>query len=174
MLRRGQLVAFPTETVYGLGANALDESAVLKIFEFKGRPLTGAVFHSLLASAGLLVVYVCLLTFSGLVALAPFADPLIVHVPDVAHAVKLAQFSSDEERSTFETLANAFWPGPLTLVVRADKKIPLKGETCQSSCSANPRTDPKADGVLAQSLLALGWWDFDRQCSRQHMTCSLR
>ena len=40
MLRKGQLVSFPTETVYGLGANALDENAVLKIFEAKGRPLT--------------------------------------------------------------------------------------------------------------------------------------
>ena len=42
-LRAGGLVAFPTETVYGLGANALDESAVLSIFEAKGRPLTDPV-----------------------------------------------------------------------------------------------------------------------------------
>jgi L-threonylcarbamoyladenylate synthase len=40
LLRAGQLVAFPTETVYGLGANALDENAVVKIFEAKGRPRT--------------------------------------------------------------------------------------------------------------------------------------
>ena len=40
-LRSGGLVAFPTETVYGLGANALDEAAVRRIFEYKGRPLTG-------------------------------------------------------------------------------------------------------------------------------------
>jgi tRNA threonylcarbamoyl adenosine modification protein (Sua5/YciO/YrdC/YwlC family) len=40
MLRAGKLVAFPTETVYGLGANALDEEAVLDIFRVKGRPLT--------------------------------------------------------------------------------------------------------------------------------------
>jgi len=40
LLRSGQLVAFPTETVYGLGANALDPAAVQKIFEAKGRPLT--------------------------------------------------------------------------------------------------------------------------------------
>ena len=40
LLRAGRLVAFPTETVYGLGANALDEAAVRRIFEAKGRPLT--------------------------------------------------------------------------------------------------------------------------------------
>ena len=49
-LRNGQLVSFPTETVYGLGANALDADACLKIFESKGRPLTDPLIvhvHSL-------------------------------------------------------------------------------------------------------------------------------
>lgn len=40
MLRAGRCVAFPTETVYGLGANALDEAAVRSVFTFKGRPLS--------------------------------------------------------------------------------------------------------------------------------------
>ena len=40
LIRAGELVAFPTETVYGLGANALDAAAVAKIFELKGRPAT--------------------------------------------------------------------------------------------------------------------------------------
>ena len=43
LLRAGRLVAFPTETVYGLGANALDEAAVARIFEAKGRPSTSPV-----------------------------------------------------------------------------------------------------------------------------------
>lgn len=81
LLRAGSIVAFPTETVYGLGARADDSHAVRRIFEAKGRPAT---------------------------------NPLIVHVTDVAAAQKLAaDFPSQAER-----LAKAFWPGPLTLVLK--------------------------------------------------------
>lgn len=81
LLREGQLVAIPTETVYGLGARADDSSAVRKIFEAKGRPAT---------------------------------NPLIVHVADVDAARALvAEFPPEAER-----LAQAFWPGPLTLVCK--------------------------------------------------------
>lgn len=80
-LRAGLLVAFPTETVYGLGGNALDSDAVARIFAAKGRPPS---------------------------------NPLIVHVADVGAARALAA----EWPAAAETLANAFWPGPLTLVVR--------------------------------------------------------
>lgn len=79
LLRDGQLVAFPTETVYGLGGDATNGEAVARIFAAKGRP-----------------------SF----------NPLIVHVPDVASAEKIGQFSQLAAR-----LARAFWPGPLTLVV---------------------------------------------------------
>jgi L-threonylcarbamoyladenylate synthase len=79
-LRRGGLVAFPTETVYGLGANALDERAVAGIFEAKGRP-----------------------SF----------DPLIVHLAEPAEAWRLAGKVPEPARQ----LAQAFWPGPLTLVL---------------------------------------------------------
>ncbi|WGH79677.1 L-threonylcarbamoyladenylate synthase [Jannaschia ovalis] len=82
LLRRGGLVAFPTETVYGLGALATDGRAVARIFAAKGRP-----------------------SF----------NPLIVHVPDLAAAERLAVFDPLARR-----LAAAFWPGPLTLV------LPLK------------------------------------------------
>lgn len=85
-LRSGELVALPTETVYGLAANALDSIACAKIFEAKSRPLT---------------------------------DPLIVHVPGLADAAKIANFSLLATK-----LANAFWPGPLTLVVPRTRKIP--------------------------------------------------
>jgi L-threonylcarbamoyladenylate synthase len=80
LLRAGQLVAFPTETVYGLGADATNADAVSRIFEIKGRPAT---------------------------------DPLIVHVLDSAAASGVAQSWNDLAQS----LADRFWPGPLTLVL---------------------------------------------------------
>jgi L-threonylcarbamoyladenylate synthase len=90
-LKRGGLVAFPTETVYGLGAHALDASAVLSIFEAKGRPLT---------------------------------DPVIVHVLDRQSALPLIQFDGSAAVETvFEHLATEFWPGPLTLVLRANPQL---------------------------------------------------
>lgn len=87
LLRAGRLVAFPTETVYGLGANALDRSAVERIFDAKGRPKT---------------------------------SPLIVHVASIEMARSLAL----EWPDAAERLAQAFWPGPLTLVVRKQPCIP--------------------------------------------------
>ncbi len=87
ILRRGGLVAFPTETVYGLGANALDPAAIARIFAAKGRPAN---------------------------------NPLIVHVADVASARELvADWPENAER-----LAAAFWPGPLTLVLRKSARVP--------------------------------------------------
>ena len=81
VLRAGGLVAFPTETVYGLGADAANPSALRRLFEVKGRPVDHPV-----------IVHV---------ARAAQLDELGRDVPDVAHV-----------------LAGAFWPGPLTLVVR--------------------------------------------------------
>ncbi len=87
VLRAGGLVAFPTETVYGLGANALDVAAVRRVFSAKGRPAF---------------------------------NPLIVHAPDRNAAAALAA----EWTQTAERLAQVFWPGPLTLVVRKVETIP--------------------------------------------------
>ena len=87
LIRAGRLVAFPTETVYGLGANALDTAAVERIFAAKGRPKT---------------------------------SPLIVHVASIDMARDLAL----EWPGRAETLARAFWPGPLTLVVRKRPIVP--------------------------------------------------
>jgi len=78
-LARGDIVAFPTETVYGLGANALDGAAVAQVFAAKERPRF---------------------------------NPLIVHVPDLAAAERHAVFDA-----TARKLAQAFWPGPLSLVL---------------------------------------------------------
>jgi L-threonylcarbamoyladenylate synthase len=79
MIRSGALVAFPTETVYGLGADATNGEAVARVFAAKGRP-----------------------TF----------NPLIVHVASFEQAVTIGSFSA-----TARLLTEAFWPGPLTLVV---------------------------------------------------------
>jgi L-threonylcarbamoyladenylate synthase len=78
-IRDGVLVAFPTETVYGLGADAWNDRAVARVFEAKGRP-----------------------SF----------NPLIVHVPDSA-AAEVDVDVDDRARR----LMDAFWPGPLTLVL---------------------------------------------------------
>lgn len=79
LLREGALVAFPTETVYGLGGDARSDLAVARIFDAKGRPRF---------------------------------NPLIVHVPSLAEAERYAVFSPQGR-----ALAQAFWPGPLTMVL---------------------------------------------------------
>jgi L-threonylcarbamoyladenylate synthase len=86
-LRAGKLIILPTETVYGLAADATNPEAVAAIFEAKGRPRF---------------------------------NPLITHVADTAAAERLAVFDDRALR-----LANAFWPGPLTLVlpVRPDCSV---------------------------------------------------
>lgn len=84
-LRDGNLVAFPTETVYGLGANARDAAALRKIFEAKGRP----------------------------------ADhPLILHLDNARFLPRWVA----EVPPQLEPLAKAFWPGPLTLVMRRSEE----------------------------------------------------
>ena len=111
LLRNGELVALPTETVYGLGADAASEAAVAKIFAAKGRPA---------------------------------AHPLIVHVPKNVKlktwAVKIPPMA--------KKLTDAFWPGPLTLILKKSARIPqaVTGgqETVGLRCPAHP---------LAQQLL---------------------
>jgi L-threonylcarbamoyladenylate synthase len=89
-IRAGEPVAFPTETVYGLGANALDAAAVARVFAIKERP-----------------------SF----------DPLIVHF---AHADDIRGFADEAETDDPRVvrLAAAFWPGPLTIVLRKRPTIP--------------------------------------------------
>jgi L-threonylcarbamoyladenylate synthase len=92
LLRAESVVAFPTETVYGLGADAFSEKAVAEIYRLKNRPSW---------------------------------NPLIVHVATVAAARELAA----EWPAVADDLAAAFWPGPLTLVVRragSDATIALR------------------------------------------------
>jgi L-threonylcarbamoyladenylate synthase len=86
-LADGGLVAFPTETVYGLGADATNGPAIARLYAAKGRP-----------------------SF----------NPLIAHVFDLASAKKLAVFDAAAEK-----LAAAFWPGPLTLVLKKRSGCPV-------------------------------------------------
>ena len=87
LLRHGGLVAFPTETVYGLGADASDDHAVARIFEAKGRP-----------------------SF----------NPLIVHFADLETLKQHVHWTPEAE-----LLAQTYWPGPLTLVLRKQADSPL-------------------------------------------------
>ncbi|MDF2946735.1 MAG: Sua5/YciO/YrdC/YwlC family protein [Bacillales bacterium] len=89
LLREGEVVAFPTETVYGLGANALDKNAIKKIFEAKGRPSD---------------------------------NPLIIHISNKDDVNSLASNISDDAQK----IMNAFWPGPITLVLKKKNEVPLE------------------------------------------------
>ncbi|MGH6854084.1 MAG: L-threonylcarbamoyladenylate synthase [Aestuariivirga sp.] len=86
-LNLGHLAAFPTETVYGLGADATNDKAVARVYEAKGRPAF---------------------------------NPLIVHVPDKMAALRLGMFPDAAKR-----LGQAFWPGPLSIVVRRSAHCPV-------------------------------------------------
>ncbi|HEU4535415.1 MAG TPA: L-threonylcarbamoyladenylate synthase, partial [Polyangiaceae bacterium] len=112
VLARGGLVAFPTETVYGLGALALDPAAVARIFAAKGRPST---------------------------------NPLIVHV----HHDSLARRLADPFTPLADALADAFWPGPLTLVVPRSARVPDLVSAGGPTVALRSPAHPVALGLLA-------------------------
>ena len=87
LIRTGELVAFPTETVYGLGGDALHPEASKKIYEAKGRPSD---------------------------------NPLIVHIAEFADLERIAK----EVPTQAKKLADAFWPGPLTMIVWKNEYVP--------------------------------------------------
>lgn len=87
ILREGGLVAFPTETVYGLGARAYDAAAARRVFKAKGRPSD---------------------------------NPLIVHVADEAMAADVVR----RVTPLAQRLMDAFWPGPLTLILEKSRRVP--------------------------------------------------
>ena len=89
VLRSGGLVVFPTETVYGIGADAFNEDAISKVYEAKGRPSD---------------------------------NPMIVHIARASDIGLL----SDSLSSDIVKMADAFWPGPLTMVLKKRKEVPLK------------------------------------------------
>ena len=92
LLKKGEVVAIPTETVYGLAANALSDEAVKKIFAAKGRPQD---------------------------------NPLISHISDLSMLPLIA----GEVPEAALRLAEAFWPGPLTII------LPRGGQVAASVCA---------------------------------------
>ena len=87
LIAAGELVAFPTETVYGLGGDALDPEASKKIYSAKGRPSD---------------------------------NPLIVHISDFSDLERIAKTVPEDARK----LSDAFWPGPLTMIVEKGDAVP--------------------------------------------------
>jgi L-threonylcarbamoyladenylate synthase len=118
-LARGEIVAFPTETVYGLGANALDARAVAKVFAAKERPRF---------------------------------NPLIVHVPGIAAAERYAIMTDTARR-----LAEAFWPGPLSLVLKKRRGCGIADLVSAGldTIALRVPAHPVAQALLAESALPI-------------------
>ncbi len=119
ILREGGIVAVPTETVYGLAADASNASAVATVYRTKGRP---------------------------------DFNPLIVHVPDRRGASQLAEFDTRAD-----SLAQAFWPGPLTLVLplKAGAKVTAAVTAGLSTIAIRCPAHPAMQALLHESGLYL-------------------
>lgn len=113
LLRNHEVVAIPTETVYGLAANALDEEAVRKIFEIKKRPLS---------------------------------NPLILHIHDLE---KLDEYVT-EVPPLAKQLIEAFWPGPLTLVLPKRNTVPDIITAGQNTVAIRMLNHPLSRELLAK------------------------
>ncbi len=111
LIRRGELVAFPTETVYGLGGDAGNASAIERIYQVKGRPGN---------------------------------NPLIVHVPDVS----AARDYTSEFPAIAAVLAQAFWPGPLTLVLQRNDQICPAVSAGKTTVAIRCPNNPVAQALL--------------------------
>lgn len=107
ILKAGGLVAFPTETVYGLGGNGLDKEAARKIYAAKGRPSD---------------------------------NPLILHVSKMEEVYPLVESVPEKAKRLMES----FWPGPLTLILKKSKIVPLEStgglDTVAIRCPDNALT----------------------------------
>ncbi len=111
ILRDGGLVGFPTETVYGLGGNALDKEASLKIYEAKGRPSN---------------------------------NPLIVHIAERDEVYELVR----EVPDMAECLMDAFWPGPMTLIMKKKPLIPDETTGGLDTVAVRFPSDPIAQALI--------------------------
>jgi L-threonylcarbamoyladenylate synthase len=118
VIRQGGLVAFPTETVYGLGANALDPEAVRRVFEAKERPT---------------------------------ANPIIVHVADESMLLRVVADWPLNAR----TLAQRFWPGPLTLVLQKADEVPDIVTAGGATVAVRMPAHPVALALIRESGLPL-------------------
>ena len=114
LLKKGGLVAIPTETVYGLAADALNGKAVANIFKAKGRPMD---------------------------------NPLIVHIAALSDIVPLvASFPKKAQR-----LAQAYWPGPLTMVLPKSGAVPDEVSAGLASVAIRYPSHPIANRVIKES-----------------------
>jgi L-threonylcarbamoyladenylate synthase len=121
LLRHGHLVAFATETVYGLGANALSPQAVAAIFAAKQRPSW---------------------------------DPLIVHLASADHLSRVANLPA-ALAPRIAALANAFWPGPLTLLLPRHAAIPDTVTAGRELVGVRIPAHPSAHALLAAAGLPI-------------------
>ncbi|MCC8140431.1 MAG: threonylcarbamoyl-AMP synthase [Lachnospiraceae bacterium] len=113
ILRSGGLVAFPTETVYGLGGDALDETAARRIYAAKGRPSD---------------------------------NPLIVHIADREHLAGIVE----EIPEAAHRLAEAFWPGPLTMIFQKSARVPYGTTGGLDTVAVRMPSDPIALELIRQ------------------------
>lgn len=114
ILKEGNLVAFPTETVYGLGGDALDEEASKKIYEAKGRPSD---------------------------------NPLIVHIAQI-EALNILAY--DVPKEAYD-LADAFWPGPLTMILKKSAVVPYGTTGGLDTVAVRMPSHPVARKLLQES-----------------------
>ncbi|MDR2181802.1 MAG: threonylcarbamoyl-AMP synthase, partial [Treponema sp.] len=124
MLRSGGIVAFPTETVYGLGAAAFDTRALARVFEAKGRPRF---------------------------------DPLIIHLADRDALERIADLDALDarRRGLLDTLAETFWPGPLTLVLPKRPEVPDLATAALPTAAIRIPRHPLARRLIALSTGAV-------------------
>lgn len=118
LLKQNEVIAFPTETVYGLGGNALSMGAVAKIFEAKGRPAD---------------------------------NPLIVHVASRPHVEKLVTRIPKHA----DQLMNAFWPGPLTIVLPGGQSVASNVTAGLDTVAIRMPDHPVALAILKEANLPL-------------------
>jgi tRNA threonylcarbamoyl adenosine modification protein (Sua5/YciO/YrdC/YwlC family) len=114
LIAAGELVAFPTETVYGLGGDALDPDASRKIYAAKGRPSD---------------------------------NPLIVHIAEIKDLERVAQTVPEEARR----LAEAFWPGPLTIIVQKSDRVPYATTGGMDTVAVRMPNHPVALALIRES-----------------------
>lgn len=114
LIRAGELVAFPTETVYGLGADALNPGASRRIYEAKGRPSD---------------------------------NPLIVHIAKFQDLEAIAR----EVPRQAKLLADAFWPGPLTMIVWKNDSVPRETTGGMDTVAVRMPNHPVALGLITES-----------------------
>jgi len=113
-IKRGELVAFPTETVYGLGADSFNGRAVRRIYEAKGRPLD---------------------------------NPVIAHIENIEQLYELAPEVPDIALK----LAEKFWPGPMTIILKRDKRVPPEVSAYLPTVSIRMPAHPVALGLIEES-----------------------